>query len=74
MTDLDCNLSYEFLFIPISFQVLQAKYQKVRKITHCLDNANNIMYNYDRPKYQEEPTLGGKMWTCTIPIQIANIF
>lgn len=74
MTGLDGNLSYEFLFSPISFQELHAKYQKVRKITHCLDNANNTMYNYDRLKYQEKPTLGDKTWTYTTPIQISNTF
>lgn len=40
---------------------------------HCLDNAKNIMHNYDRPKYQEKPNLEDKMWKYTITRHIFTL-
>lgn len=60
MTGLGCKLSYEFLFIPISLRAIQAKYKKVRKNLAFLWQCKQYNVNYDRPKYQEDPTLGDK--------------
>lgn len=53
--------TYKFSFIFISFQELQTSYQQARKIMHCLDNTNNVMCNYGRPKRTDKKARSDKM-------------